>query len=422
MSFTGNMLSFNFLCCYCNQRGNVPYAGPNGDKLIAQARGAAVFDNLSAMAGLGGNLQHHNGIYCSRACYDKDKGAGSGEQSVVAALKLQQELLQQEMLNSQRSAQAAGVELERLNALREFEKDWALRDCPLCAEPIKRVAKRCKHCHAEVVDADAEIQQVESEEKLAASFGCKPWDLDATVGARLAAARTDLKALEALHKQIVESGATSFIAKSQAALASASVSARHEASQTASRFGLSLKAPPVSGSVDDLLAYIDKVESQQALRDTIQDMEPRASKLGMSKKEWPTSGALSAEDVAARDAEVAQIEGFQQRIAVAQSNCRSHLGWWGPEVPSGVPSEATAAEYEQKCDQQVAVQRELDSLADQYARAFVSAKRAPPEPPFRDATVAEFEKGLKLQQRVKIIVALGLIAGWVLWILRDVMV
>jgi hypothetical protein len=36
------------------------------------------------------------------------------------------------------------------NALASIENDDAYRDCPLCAEPIKKAAVKCKHCGSKV--------------------------------------------------------------------------------------------------------------------------------------------------------------------------------------------------------------------------------------------------------------------------------
>ena len=59
----------------------------------------------------------------------------------------------------------------------EARERWETRECPLCAERIKRKAVRCKHCHGEVNDSAQSLQEMQDAEEKAAQWGCKPWEV-----------------------------------------------------------------------------------------------------------------------------------------------------------------------------------------------------------------------------------------------------
>jgi hypothetical protein len=55
---------------------------------------------------------------------------------------------------------------------------YSRRDCPVCGEKIKKVAKLCIHCKTRFPDAEELAKQYQIEMELAEKFNCKPWELE----------------------------------------------------------------------------------------------------------------------------------------------------------------------------------------------------------------------------------------------------
>ena len=83
----------------------------------------------------------------------------------------------------------------------------------MCAERIKRQAKRCMHCHAELGDADKELAAVVLDRKLAGEWGCQSWEVSDQVASRVEDADDDIPQLEQLRGlfEAVDDGALLFV-------------------------------------------------------------------------------------------------------------------------------------------------------------------------------------------------------------------
>ena len=52
---------------------------------------------------------------------------------------------------------------------------WESRECPECAETVKKKAKVCRHCGYKFEDRDAVVAEMERVEAEAQEMGCEPW-------------------------------------------------------------------------------------------------------------------------------------------------------------------------------------------------------------------------------------------------------
>lgn len=299
---------------------------------------------------------------------------------------------------------------------------WLLRDCPFCAEPIKRIAKRCKHCQATIERTD-EIARLESEEKLAAALGCNPWELDVALDSRLAAKKADLKGLDALHQQVAASGATTFAAKTGGVFAVAVATARHEAAESSRKLGLTVEVPP-STSVDNLLKFIALVEVQQGLRRRVTRVEKTARRLGLVAKPWPEDGQIEGADVESRERFITSQTELRERLKTALDKCVKTLDW-GPEsrhaalLARGELSSGDVEGFEALCERQIDLHAQIFEAWFANSKSWIQGVKAefpsfPLGRPSVDAWLARLP--LRRARKRRWVLSFVLIALLVVWV------
>ena len=92
------------------------------------------------------NIHFKRDGYCSEKCFHDSTNIALKEQSTVT---------------------------DKFKAL---ELEWNSRECPQCAETIKKKAKICRYCKFELTDRDEIVAEMKEAETLAARFSCKPWE------------------------------------------------------------------------------------------------------------------------------------------------------------------------------------------------------------------------------------------------------
>ena len=63
------------------------------------------------------------------------------------------------------------------------QEQWERRECPQCAELVKRKAKICKECSYEFPDWKAQRKKIEEWEQRASVYGLDPWKTEAIIAA-----------------------------------------------------------------------------------------------------------------------------------------------------------------------------------------------------------------------------------------------
>ena len=107
------------------------------------------------------------GDYCSNDCIKKEVNeefARKAQLDAAYEAERQTELLEQQIYEQK---------LEKLS------NKFYSRECPQCAELVKRKAKICKECRFEFSDHKEQIEYLQSWESRASKFGLHPWEKEA---------------------------------------------------------------------------------------------------------------------------------------------------------------------------------------------------------------------------------------------------
>lgn len=86
------------------------------------------------------------------------------------------ERMEGEAREARAEAREARAEEKREKEEKEARFKWEHRECPQCAEMVKKKAKLCIHCKFEFTDREILITNMEEESSLATRFNCHPWE------------------------------------------------------------------------------------------------------------------------------------------------------------------------------------------------------------------------------------------------------
>jgi colicin import membrane protein len=96
---------------------------------------------------------------------------------------------QKEAMEREAKRRAQKQALENLIAIEEEKKEvWYSRECPKCAEMVKRKAQLCKECGHEFEDWEEQRKDIEHWEQRGAKVGVDPWNKDEIIKAEAKAA------------------------------------------------------------------------------------------------------------------------------------------------------------------------------------------------------------------------------------------